>query len=213
MAILTEAQKNEFEEQGYLLVSGLIPTEIIAEAQRIAERVLAEQGTKGFFGTTEFNACYTEQLCQAAEELGGEPERGAYYPVRSALAIIAYPSEGEWTMPAPHIDHSIEKDGHHVFPRPYRLASMLYLSDVEWHGGGTVIWAGSHKQIEALAKSDTEYYQLMYTLNADLEKAGLGEPVELTPKAGDILFYHYLTAHAGSKNTTKRPRLGFNHKW
>ncbi|GAB4458135.1 MAG: hypothetical protein OHK0029_18950 [Armatimonadaceae bacterium] len=213
MAVLTEAQRQFFDENGYLLVSGLIPPEIVAEAQQTAERILAEQAGKTFFGTREFNTCYTPALCDAAAALGGEPERGAYYPVYSALAIITYPSEGEWTMPYPHIDHSIKEDNHRVFPRPYRLASMLYLSDIEPHGGGTVVWPQSHKQIEALAESDREHYALMYTLGSELDKAGLGEPVELTAQAGDILFYHYLTAHAGSKNTTTRPRLGFNHKW
>ena len=37
-------------------------------------------------------------------------------------------------------------------------------------------------------------------LNRSLGEAGLGSPVELTPRAGDILFYHYLCAHAGSRN-------------
>jgi ectoine hydroxylase-related dioxygenase (phytanoyl-CoA dioxygenase family) len=53
----------------------------------------------------------------------------------------------------------------------------------------------------------------MYTLNQEIDRADLGEPVEVTAKAGDILFYHYLCAHSGSQNTTPHPRLALNHKW
>jgi len=37
--------------------------------------------------------------------------------------------------------------------------------------------------------------------------------VETTPGAGDVLFYHYLCAHAGSQNTSTQPRLALNMKW
>lgn len=212
MSLLTPEQRAEFDQQGFLLVSGLIPTEILHAAQTTMDRILAERNTYSF-GTDAFGACYTEPLCQAAAELGGEPERGAYFPISSALAIIAPPSEGEWTWPGPHIDHAIPQHGHHVFPRPFRIASLLYLREVEPHGGGTVVWPGSHRKIERLAQSDPTHYELMATLNQELGKADLGAPQEVISKAGDILFYHYLLAHAGSKNTTSRPRLALNHKW
>lgn len=214
MGVLSVEQKAQFEAQGYLLASGLIPAEIVAEARQELERQLKEAPEgKPFFGTKAANACYTETLCAAAAELGGEADIRPYYPVKSAFAIITLPGEGEWSWPAPHIDHAIQKDGHHTFPRPFRLASMLYLSDIAQGGGGTVVWPGSHRAIERLAQSDPAHYELMHTLNSELDKAGLAAPVELTPKAGDILFYHYLCAHAGSKNTTSSPRLGLNHKW
>jgi ectoine hydroxylase-related dioxygenase (phytanoyl-CoA dioxygenase family) len=90
---------------------------------------------------------------------------------------------------------------------------MTYLSDVPSHGAGTIVWPGSHLKLEALAKSDPERYELMWALNQDIPRAGIGEPVELTPRRGDVLFYHYLCAHAGSKNTSDRPRLALNMKW
>jgi hypothetical protein len=213
MGVLSPEQKAQFEEQGYLLVSGLVPSEVVAEAKERLERLLQEPDSQVFFGTDAANACYTESLCAAAAELGGEAEIRPYYPIEQALAIIIKPGEKEWNWPPPHIDHAIEKAGYHVFPRPFRVASLLYLSDGVPHGGNTVVWPGSHRQIERLAKSDPERYQLMHTVNQNLDKAGLGDPVELTPRAGDILFYHYLCAHSGSENTTEQPRLALNHKW
>lgn len=213
MSVLSAEQKADYERDGYLLVSGLIPAEIVSAAKARMDQMLQEPERKPFFGTEAFNDCYTEQLCAAAAELGGEAETRPYYPVTGAFVIVSQPSEGEWEWPQPHIDHAIKDHGHHVFPRPFRVASMLFLNDIAQHGGGTIVWPGSHRKIERLAQSDPKYYDLMFTLNSELDKAGLGEPVELTPRAGDILFYHYLCAHAGSKNVTDQPRLGMNYKW
>jgi len=214
MSVLSPEQHSAFAADGYLLVSGLIPDATVRDAREALERTLMEQPDRPVFGTAVANACYNEQVCAAAAELGGGLDQGAYFPVRfaAALAIAGTPG-GEWHWPSPHIDHAIEKDGYQVFPLPYRLASMLFLSDVAPHGGGTIVWPGSHRAIEVLAQSDPERYALMATLNRDLASAGLAEPVELTPRAGDILFYHVLTAHSGSQNVTDRPRLALNHKW
>ena len=46
---------------------------------------------------------------------------------------------------------------------------------------------------------DPAKYELMWTLNQAITDAGLPDPVELTPRRGDILFYHYLCAHAVSR--------------
>jgi hypothetical protein len=211
---LTSEQRAQFEEQGFLLVSGLIPPEIVSKARVDLDDAAREKSGASFFQTPAANACYTEALCAAAAQLGGGTR--PYFPVTGALAIITYPSPGspgEWTMPSPHIDHALRADGHRVFPPPYRLASLLYLSDVAAHGGGTVVWPRSHRKIEQMAQSAPERFKTMAELNENLASADVGEPQELTPRSGDILFYHYLLAHAGSKNTTEQPRMALNHKW
>lgn len=210
---LTPEQVAFFEENGYILVSGLVPEAIVADAIAKLEIEIQKKYPTAFFGTHAASECYTETLCAAAAELGGEGDIKSYFPVLSSLAIITYPSEGEWHWPGPHIDHAIRKDGFRTFPRPFRLASLFYLSEITQGGGGTVVWPGSHRKLEALAKSDPERYALMATLNQSINEVDLGDPVELTAKPGDILFYHYLTAHAGSKNVTNSPRLALNHKW
>ena len=210
---LTSEQRAQFEEQGFLLVSGLIPPEIVSKARVDLDEAAREKSGAAFFQTPAANACYTEALCAAAAQLGGLGGTRPYFPVTRALAIITYPSPGEWTMPSPHIDHALRADGHRVFPPPYRLASLLYLSDVAPRGGGTVVWPGSHRKIEQMARSAPERFETMAGLNENLASAEVGEPRELTPRSGDILFYHYLLAHAGSKNTTDQPRMALNHKW
>jgi ectoine hydroxylase-related dioxygenase (phytanoyl-CoA dioxygenase family) len=90
---------------------------------------------------------------------------------------------------------------------------MTFLSDVSEHGGGTVVWPGAHQKLRALAESDPEKYEMMWVLNQSMKEVNLGEPVETTPRRGDVLFYHSLCPHAGSKNISDRPRFALNMKW
>ena len=84
---------------------------------------------------------------------------------------------------------------------------MTFLNDVPPQGGGTVVSPGSHQRLEAMLAGDPERDELMWTLNQSLKETDLGSPMELTPRRGDVLFYHYLCAHAGSANVSDRPRF------
>jgi hypothetical protein len=221
---LRETELHKFSEQGYLLVEGLIPDEVVSAA---AARVWTEMGGDPHdestwaaaranayrpVGGPEITACYSQRFLAIACALAGEAP-GSFQADGGALAINTFPSDGEWEWPKPHIDHAIKEHGHRTFPRAFRIATLTYLSDGESHGGVTVVWPGSHRKIEALAKSDPVRYELMWTLNLDIGRAGLGEPLEVIPKRGDVLFYHTYCAHAGSKNVRKQVRLAINRKW
>jgi hypothetical protein len=218
------AIKQQYEEQGYALVSGLIPMEVIERAEEAMWRATEADPrdpttwtkARPFAQTLEEPAlalCYTPEVLTTAAMLA-EEDPALFTPPTRVLALNVFPNpSAEWKMPQPHIDHAIKEHGHFTFPRAFRIATMLYLNDVGVHGGGTVVWPGSHKKIEALAKSDPVKYALMYDLNRDLDLAGIGEPLELTPQRGDVLFYHYLLAHAGSSNVSDRPRFAMNRKW
>jgi phytanoyl-CoA dioxygenase PhyH len=221
--MLTEEQTRAYEEAGYLLVSGLIPPEISAAAEAAMWQVIGvrpddpaswSDRPRGHqaFDSPEILACYVPEYLAAAAQLAGD-DPATFRPPRQAYAINVFPQEGPWEWPRPHIDHAIKEHGHKTFPRAFRIAAMTYLSDVSPHGGGTVVWPGSHRKIEALARRDPERYAMMWALGQALREIDLGPPVELTPRRGDVLFYHYLCAHAGSANTLARPRLALNMKW
>ena len=220
--MLTEEQRRAFDEQGFLLVSGLIPRQIAVAAEAAVWRDLgldpndpaswSRPRTHQGYPGPELVACYTPEVLDAAALLSGD-DRSTIHAPRQGYAIHVFPQPGEWTWPGPHIDHAIKDAGHRTFPRAFRLAAMTFLNDVQPHGGGTVVWPGSHRKLEALARSDPDRYELMWALNQDLRKVDLGEPYETTPRQGDVLFYHYLCAHAGSMNTSSRPRLALNMKW
>ena len=96
---------------------------------------------------------------------------------------------------------------HLTFPGPYRIASLVFLSDIEKFGGGTIVWPGSHHKIRQLAESAPEKYAHLYDLNKDIPALDLGDPIELLPKRGDILFFQHLFGHNGSLNINQSPRL------
>lgn len=212
MSALSENQVQFYHSEGYLLVSGLIPREIV------------EAGTEAMLGYHKapsqnpaqydpaLTACYTPAILAAAAQLVGDPVETFRAP-EHAFPIITNPSEGEWSWFEPHIDHSIKADGFNTFPNPFRIASMLFLSDVAPHGGGTVVWPKSQSKLRALAESNKTRFEKVWDLNLAMNEVNIGVPLELTPKAGDILFYDFLLAHSGSKNITKVPRLGMNRKW
>jgi hypothetical protein len=221
--VLTSEQVRAYAADGFLLVSGLIPPEVMAaaEAAMWGQIGLSPEDPTAWadlprgstsFGSPELLACYTPAYLTAAARLAGDPPETLRPPSR-AFALNVFPVERPWEWPRPHIDHAIKEHGHRTFPRAFRVAAMTFLNDVEPHGGGTVVWPGSHHRIEALARSDSGRFELMWTLNQSLQEIDLGRPLELTPRAGDALFYHYLCAHAGSANTSCRPRFALNMKW
>lgn len=220
---LSEAQQRQFTEQGYLLVSGLVPPAVAEAAERALWDALhlrpdepsawpAASSKAAQFDSGQLLACYTPELLSAAETLAGE-EPGSFRAPSRAYAINVFPTAGEWSWPRPHIDHAIKDHGHHTFPRAFRMAAMTFLNDVPPHGGGTVVWPGSPRILEQVARADPDKYELMWTLNQELSSLDLGLPVELTPRRGDVLLYGYLCAHAGSMNTSGQPRFALNVKW
>jgi ectoine hydroxylase-related dioxygenase (phytanoyl-CoA dioxygenase family) len=164
------------------------------------------------FSDPDLLACFTPQTRAAAAQLAEEPVENFPVPT-GTLVINVFPQEGEWMPQGMHIDHAIKNHDHSVFPRPLRVASITYLNDVQPQSGGTCVWPGSHRIIEQLAKSDPVLYEKMWKLNENLSSLNLGEPLELLGKQGDVLFYHYLTAHSGSTNIGTYPRLALVYKW
>lgn len=222
MSLLTPDQLAQFDAQGFLLVSGLMSPEIAAGAEAAIWRALGADpndastwdGKGGGLGLRdpEVVACFTADVARAADQLSGEP-RPDWTPPGGAFAINTFPQPREWAPHGAHIDHAIQADGYRTFPRPMRLASLLYLNDVAPQSGGTVVWPGSHKKILALAQSDPEKYALMWALNQEISQLDLGDGVEVLSRAGDVLFYDYLCAHSGSYNVGARPRFALAHKW
>ena len=222
MSILTAEQRAAFDRDGFLLVSGLIPDDIAAKAEVAIWQSLDAnpsdpatwEGKPVVSGHTspDVLAIFSHKMAQLVAELCGEAQPDWQLP-HSLFALNIFPQPGEWAHYGPHIDHALEKDGYLTFPRPMRLASLLYLTDCKRDGAPTVVWPGSHKKIEALGKSDPERFQLMFTLNNHLNELDLGEGIQVEGKRGDVLFYHYLCAHSGSKNVRDYPRFAIAHKW
>ena len=223
--VLSQEQIAAYLDRGYLQVSGLIPPETVRRAEAAMWRCMglspdAPESWPGDYpghagyADADLTAVYTDDLLTAAWQLSeGDLDRGLFRAPSSGYSINTFPSDEAWAPHGPHIDHSIKEHGHESFPAAFRLASMTFLHDVEPHGGATVVWPGSHTKVAALARSNPERYRPMWVLGADLEKAGIGDCVEIAPRAGDVLFYHVFCVHSGSRNTGGYPRLAMNMKW
>jgi hypothetical protein len=228
LAPLTPDQRTRYEEEGYLLVSGLIPDATSGEAARAMWGILhMDPGDPATWdapppdfehavGANRYDlygiqdpdvmACCTAAFLDATAQLLGEPAEAVHRP-DAAQAFHLFPAEREWRPPAPHVDGIPRECGRRTFPGPYRLTALVYLSDVGTHGGGTMAWPGSHAKVAALAESDPEKYERLYQLQPDIAGLDLGEPVELTPNRGDVLFFRHLWAHGGTPNVSTTPRL------
>src|SRR5262249_27095824 len=123
------------------------------------------------------------------------------------------PSE-PWSVTGPHIDglgnwQCIIQS----FPRPWTMFAMMYLHDVGHHEGTTVVYPGSHRKFQAMMRAEPERYRFLCQVADDFKKVDIGEPVEITAKAGDVAFIDQMLVHAGSVNCGKRPRFAMNMKW
>lgn len=224
LALPTDELVRSYETQGYFLATGLIAHDVKLEAAATIRRLQESGNTDSCEGSSSPHhvhqvydepallVCYTPEVRAFAARLAGY-DAARFRTPRRAYSITTFPCAGQWSWPQAHIDHAHREYGHRVFPPSFRIAAIIYLSDVPSHGGGTMVWPGSHRKLEKLAKSEPTHYQMMSTLNLELDKVDLGHPIELTPQCGDVLFYHYLCAHSGTMNTSDRARLALSVKW
>jgi hypothetical protein len=226
MQVLTDEQIAQYNEDGYLVASGLIPEDVSERAEAAIWRLMGidpddpeswghEPETADQFqpgrGLSVFNgirdpdimACVTPEYLKATAELVGEE---SVHPPESAHMQNKVPINGEWSLPRAHIDGLPKEHMHQTFPGPYRIASLVFVSNVEHKGGGTAVFPGSHRKILELASSDRAKYEYIIPLNKDLSTLDLGDPVELTPRRGDILFFTYSFGHNGTNNVGNQPR-------
>jgi len=220
---LSGEQVQQYNRDGYLLVSGLIPENIVSGAAAAmwlsvgadtqAPETWAILGPHPLvLQDKRLVATYTDSMVAAAAQLAGEHVASFRRPTR-VFTVNNVPVSRNWQAHPPHLDGTRAELRHRTFPRPYRIGALSYLTDVQRHGGGTIVWPGSHLKVEALARTEPRKYKYLSALNSDLSRVSLGPPVELTPSGGDVLFHHYLCVHASSDNVSGAPRLAILHKW
>ena len=57
------------------------------------------------------------------------------------------------------------------------------------------VWPESARKIRELADSDRVKYAKLWQLVKDVPALDLGEPIQLVPKRGDVLFWSHLLGH------------------
>ena len=225
---ITEQQRRQFIEEGFLVARGLIPAATV-ELTRDALLAALEIDTgdpetwkgKGISADPAVIAlttpCRTEGVEVIAEQLVGPnfvrgvchspylEARGVDPPtIAGYIPVLNFPSPGprEFQRPAGyHID------GMHLttlWPQKFSLVVFAYLSDVASYGGATTVRSGGHRQV-------FEHWHRTghpgSTVPPDLE---FGDPLPVEGSAGDVIFMHYLTVHSGSPNHSDTIRVGLN---
>ena len=134
---------------------------------------------------------------------------GAFHCQNSQAEAIwtlsVFPISNDWDYINGHVDGGFRPTK--VFPGSFRVSSLTYLDSGVAQGGGTLIWPGSHRKLLQEAMQDPDRYHLLTDFKNPQQRFGLGEPIELIPDRGDVLFFHYLLVHSGSLNTSNKPRV------
>ena len=226
--MLTQSQIDSYHRDGYLLASGLIPDSLSAaaearmwdlmemDAQDSATWSRLPDGAHEFSesrGVVIFNAlqdedlmaCATPAYLAAVSQLIGESVE--QHPPQAVHTQNLLQQHTEPSTPRPHVDGIPKEHTHRTFPGPYRIATLVYLSNIEPGGGGTAVWPGSHRKIRELAESDPVRYEYLFDFNKDIPSLDLGDPLIVEPRRGDVLFFQHLFGHNGTANTLRRPRF------
>lgn len=225
--ILNAEQKEQFIQDGYIVMRGLLSPDLVERTRDDILGALEMELTNPETWKRESDAfwtvghlskdCRSEAVEQVAEELlGPNFLRGvSYHCGKEMVGLDAY-EEGfipVLTFPTPGQAGDIIPKGFHLdgYPNPptlwpglLLLVVFAYLTDTALDGGATLVCPGSHRQVfEYCLRNNIKELPR----HPDLPYA---EPVALEGKAGDVIFFHYLMVHGGSQNRSNHIRVGLN---
>lgn len=243
---LTEEERRRFHERGLVRLAGFVPA---ASAEAMAERLWADLARRHAiqrrapgtwrverpfqFQALQASGAFDAMATPAVEALLDELLGPAAWPPPAhwGQPLVCFPSDGEWDLPHAnwHLDGPCD-------PAPRRTMVgrlFLILAPLDARGGGTLVAAGSHRIVEAIAdRSDAQlssadvrkrlkaehrwFGELMSPgvdraerfMEAATEVAGVPLQVEeMTGQAGDLYLMHPRALHAPAPNKTTGPRL------
>jgi hypothetical protein len=225
---LTEAQTQQFIQDGYVVARGLLPPEIVASthdalltALDIDPHAPTTWEGRGISADPAVIALTDRCRTAAVEEIAAQLVGPSFLPglchspylesrgvtpavIRGYIPVLRFPVPGPPLFEKPNGYHV---DGMHLttlWPEKFFLVVFAYLTDVAEYGGATTVLPGSHRQVfEHWVRTGHPGS----THAPDLEYAA---PVPLTGQAGDVIFLHYLTVHSGSANHGEQLRVGLN---
>ena len=227
--ILDEGQRQQFIEDGYVVVRGLLPAHAVNQTKDALVAAHAELADPSKwhamdnvfpndFGLTM--PCWTDSMLECAVDLAGpdilrdklfspfremtgqDPWMAGYIPV------LVYPTPGSKRYEEPQSCHI---DGLHrtaLYPESQYLVVFAYLTDVSDYSGATSVWPGSHRRVfEHHIRNGKGPGDRISDKEFDFE---YGSPIPVVGKAGDVIFMHYLLIHSGSANHSASVRIGLN---
>jgi hypothetical protein len=193
--VLTPQEHQQFLEHGFLVVKRAVPPERIATAIRTLE----EGGCNGDPGPASgrpapppaAEACLNETTRRVLAELfgpGHAPRCGRGGMVSMPRPYQPGAEQHPWAL---HVD----SDYPTPLPNGWALGMFVFLTRVRPGGGAFVLCPGSYRRLRALMAQDPAAAKAASAL-----PEYTGPAHEILAEPGDLLFYHHLTAHCGSRN-------------
>jgi ectoine hydroxylase-related dioxygenase (phytanoyl-CoA dioxygenase family) len=205
MRTLTPDQKAFYDEQGYVLVKGLLTAEEAAAYRAEVHALDARQGeTDGTWasvaGDTAIAHCHDVHFRSAAftrllldERLTSIAQDiiGPNVQLHHNKMFIKPPEKGS-PFPMhqdypyfPHRDHSM-------------IAVILHFDDTPEEKGCLCVYPGSHK-LGPLPAEGSDHH-------ASTERFPIAGATPIAAEAGDAVFFHYLLVHGSGVNVSDEPR-------
>ncbi len=203
-----------YKEHGYLLVRNVFSTEEVGEMLEALERIINKAAKSKFDGNATWQGDYIPQ--EELKKLVLKGFHDVHYQEAAFTKAVIHPNMvsvlSRLIGPNVQLHHSKmlvkppEKGA--AFPLhqdyPYfphanhsMLAASVHLDDSDIANGCLRVIPGTHKE-GPLAHVGAHY------LNHKQYPISMGTPCEA--KAGDVLFFNYLTIHGSDVNRSERPR-------
>lgn len=216
MIELSHAQKQQFFENGFVHIPGIVPQALIRDALRAINSSIGRH--LDFY---EHRILETDSLCP---DLKTEPRilnlfeaTDARALAESALGVgnvlrsknvqiaLNFPvSKEKPDAPEPHVDgFHPSKDGVPGSILPFTAIAGFFLNDLpeDWSANFTV-WPGTHLLFEKYYREHPADPEMRF----GIPPVDMPKPIQLKVKAGDMIFAHYLLAHTVSTNMSEAIR-------
>ena len=213
---LNHVQKQEFYQNGYVKVPGVIPQVMVNAALRAINASLGEgidpeqvpiYRSRSFCPELQREAVITDLVNKTpawplAESLIGT---GKIKDIGAGQIALRFPTmQDPPSPPRPHLDgmHSPNNGVLEGTIRNFTMLLGVVLSDViTTFAGNLAVWPGTHHIYE-------RYFQEHgpLALLKGMPTVEIPEPVQVLATAGDIIMAHYQLAHGVTPNTSPHPR-------
>lgn len=213
---LTEEQKRQFYEDGYVRLEGAVPRATVDAALRAINASLGSEGMDPEQLPTYRSRSYAPEL-RGAAEITDLLTRGAAWPAAddaigagsvgpatSGQIALRFPTMDPPAEPRPHLDGMYSPLNGVPKGKILNFTALVgvFLSDVPAeYAGNLTVWPGTHRLYE-------EYFRERgpQALLEGMPDVPLPDPVQVTARAGDAVLAHYQLAHGIAGNASPHIR-------
>ena len=220
MAHLSQAQKNAFIENGFVVVRNLLDSERITKCRNLFQEqtgLVFDDANTWPEGVTDWHPIRDEgfewdhdlaiapEIQEIVHELAGPH---VHLPRFSPVLRLPQPGPKVHEMKGVHIDAKYR--GITPYPSELYLIVFGYLTDVDHpYDAPFSAYPGSPRKVfEYSQQPGVDLGEEYKPKGASLPDLDYGDPIGITGKAGDVIFAHFLLAHSPSFNRGDHVRFG-----